>query len=107
MIHVAACRLREDLQKSQMQSEGQIQSAAATLAELRHINQLSEQAARQQLSSSCAELVGCKAAAAAVDQKVLILEAALQQSSTVTLSLTTQIAQAMSEASTQVCGSAW
>lgn len=88
-----------------MQSEGQAQLSSATLAELRHVSQLAEQLAQQQLSNSCTELVGCRAAAAAVDQKVLVLEAGLQQSSVVTLSLTTQIAQAMSEANTQVCGS--
>ncbi|MEW5311510.1 MAG: hypothetical protein WDW38_003219 [Sanguina aurantia] len=94
-------RLREDVQKGQVQLEGQAQSAASSLAELRQMSQLAGHTAQQELNSASAELAACRAAASAADHRVLVLEAALQQSSAVTLSLTTQIAQAMAEASTQ------
>ncbi|EFJ51748.1 hypothetical protein VOLCADRAFT_56822 [Volvox carteri f. nagariensis] len=98
-------RLREELQRLNQQLLGQQQAAAAALDDERRRAAAAEAAAREQLATAqaaAADLPVLRAAMAAAEQKVAGLEAALQQSSSVTVSMTAKIAQTMADANAQI-----
>jgi type II secretory pathway component PulM len=69
-------------------------------ASMRSLHHMRSQAA--QVQSLTTELAAAKAAAAAAEQKSTTLETALQQSSSLAIGMTTQVAQAMADANAQV-----
>ncbi|PNH07526.1 Leucine-rich repeat and coiled-coil domain-containing protein 1 [Tetrabaena socialis] len=98
-------RLRDEVQRLQQLLLDQQHAAAAALGDERRRGAAGEGSLREQLAAAqaaAAELQMVRAAAATAEAKVASLEAALQQSSTVTVSMTAKIAQTMAEANAQI-----
>lgn len=111
-------RLHEDLQRLHQQMQGVQQAAAVALQEERRRgtaavdeerrrageHERAAQEASAAAASSASALSVCRAALAAAEQKASGLEAALQQSSSVTVNMTAKVAQTMADANAQVGG---
>lgn len=97
-------RSEEEGRKTTEAALADARQSAAALEQARKAAAETEKGLQVQLQASSTEASVAKAAAAALEQRVASLEAALQQSSSVTVTMTSKIAQTMADATAQVCG---